>query len=109
MNAKSPIRVLGLALLVVGGPAVAADAWTCTNGDLERNVTIYYPQAPQRVPCEVYYSKRDEHVIPRVLWDAQRDAGYCEARATAFVTRLESLGWHCVGDDGGTDTAAGRK
>lgn len=98
MNAKCPIGALGLALLVASNPAAAADAWTCTKADLERNVTIYYPQAPERLPCEVYYSKRDENVIPRVLWDAQRNAGYCKRKAAAFIHRLESLGWQCVAD-----------
>ena len=78
--------------------ATAAESWTCTKGELKRNVLIYYPREPERVPCEVYYGKPDENVIPRVLWDAQHNAGYCEKKAAMFVDRLISLGWHCTAD-----------
>jgi hypothetical protein len=32
---------------------------------------------------------------PEELWNAQNEAGYCEARAAEFVAQLESWGWQC--------------
>lgn len=86
-----------LCLGAIGATAAYADgdAWYCRQGERVREVTIYYPQAPERVPCEVYYTKRDQKRMPRVLWSATREVGYCERRAAAFVDRLQALGWQC--------------
>jgi hypothetical protein len=56
------------------------------------------------VPCEVHYYKDTE--MPgedQVLWSAQNEEGYCEARAAEFVERLEGMGWTCW--DAGADSA----
>ncbi|MCB1926118.1 MAG: hypothetical protein KDJ27_20695 [Gammaproteobacteria bacterium] len=95
MKAELPSTAIGVFLLVAHAVAAADDAWTCSKGALERSVTVYYPQAPATVPCRVYYGKRDENVIPRVIWSADHDSGYCEAKADAFVNRLRSWGWSC--------------
>jgi hypothetical protein len=98
VSGKIPVCALSLALLALSNAATAGDAWSCTKGDLERTVLIYYPRAPEVLPCEVYYGKPDENVIPRVLWNAQRNAGYCKRKAAEFVERLGSLGWRCSAD-----------
>ena len=105
VKAHVPILTLTLALIATNAPLAAGDAWTCTNGKLERSVTLYYPQAPASVPCRVYYGKRNENVIPRVIWSAEHDAGYCEVKAAAFVARLQSLGWSCIAEGEPTEGA----
>lgn len=74
------------------------DSWTCRRDGIERQVTLYYPQAPSTLPCRVYYSKPDEHVMPRALWRARTTEGFCAARAREFVARLQTWGWGCAGD-----------
>jgi len=75
-----------------------ASSWTCQKTDLTRQVTIFYPNAPDRLPCEVYYSKPDENALPRALWQAENQEGYCGPKAVEFVDKLRSLGWQCSSD-----------
>lgn len=87
--------VLGLILVPV---ASYANSWSCKNGNLLREVKIEYAgQSP--VPCKVIYNKPDEDQSSKVLWNAQSEQGYCEAKARDFVARLESWGWACTSDD----------
>ena len=83
------------------GPAAdaLADSWTCQQEDLTRHVVVYYPQSPARLPCEVFYSKPQENVVPRALWKAANREGYCERKAAEFVAKLESWGFHCALDE----------
>ena len=83
---------------------VSAEAWACRQGDLTRHVVVYYPEAPARLPCEVFYSKPQENVVPRALWEAANREGYCERKAAEFVAKLESWGWNCVLDEAGAGT-----
>ena len=83
---------------------VLADSWTCEYADLKRHVVVYYPDAPAPLPCEVFYSKPQENVVPRKLWEAAHSEGYCERKAAAFVARLESWGWRCAVDEPETET-----
>ena len=76
-----------------------ADSWTCVQNGLIREVTIYYPNEPARLPCEVFYSKRHENALPRPLWTATNEEGYCERKAETFIDKLQSLGWQCSGDE----------
>ena len=82
-------------LLLVSARSSAEDSWVCRNGALERNVDVFYPSEPARLPCKVYYSKPQENVLPRVIWSAENTAGFCERKAREFVTKLHGLGWHC--------------
>ena len=78
---------------------VFADSWTCHKADLTRHVLAFYPEAPARLPCKVYYSKPRENVVPRALWDAESTEGYCDRKAAEFVAVLKSWGWSCTVDD----------
>jgi len=72
-----------------------ADSWSCRHGNDVREVHMTQTtDAP--VPCQVVYKKLTEGAEDQVLWNAQNDAAYCEAKATAFVEKLESWGWTCV-------------
>lgn len=72
-----------------------ADSWSCRLGNDVREVHMMQTtEAP--LPCEVVYKKLTEGAEDQVLWNAQNDASYCEAKATAFVEKLEGWGWTCV-------------
>ena len=74
----------------------AGAAYECTLGNLVRRVEIFYAPGGA-VPCEVRYIKETEAPgTTEVLWNAQNESGYCEARTREFVARLGSLGWRCV-------------
>ena len=56
---------------------------------------VFYLEEPALLPCEVFYSKPRENVVPRALWQANHIEGYCERKAAEFVVKLESWGWRC--------------
>lgn len=97
-----------LPILILPISAVAAD-YDCHHGNLHRHIEIVY-EPGLAVPCEVHYyrdaSDRDNR---EVLWRAQNEAGYCEARTDELVAKLESMGWQCSvagadDDDAGDET-----
>jgi hypothetical protein len=91
------LNAFAFALLAMPLIAIAQsnDTYECQMGNLSRRVVVERAgSAP--VPCEVVYLKDSEAPGEReVLWSAQNDGGYCSARATEFVARLEGLGWQC--------------
>ncbi len=108
------IYLLGLAAVVpAAGVAQAGDDhYRCTNGDLVRRVQIVH-ETGAAVPCEVHYFKDTEAPGQReVLWRADNEAGYCEARTGELVANLESWGWRCAaapgtsGEPAATESAA---
>jgi hypothetical protein len=88
-------------LLVLLGLAseVSASSWTCQNAGFVRDVVIFYPEAPARLPCKVFYAKPGENVLPRALWEAKNTQNYCEHKAGEFIEKLSSYGWHCIGNN----------
>lgn len=84
-------------LLVFLGLAsdVSAGSWTCHKAELTREVVIFYPEAPARLPCKVFYAKPNENVVPRALWEAENTQDYCEQKAAEFIEELSSSGWGC--------------
>ena len=72
-----------------------ARAWTCHKAELTREVIIFYPEAPARLPCKVFYAKPNENVMPRALWEAKNTQNYCEQKAAEFIEKLSSMGWSC--------------
>lgn len=72
--------------------AFAGTATICTQGGMERKIEVVYLGA-DTVPCEVRYTKFGD---TQVLWNAQAEEGYCEAKAAEFVEKLRGWGWECV-------------
>ena len=68
----------------------------CTMAALERSVELRYATPGEAVPCEVRYAKPAEGIGEQVLWRAEREAGYCEARFSEFVDKLRGFGWSCT-------------
>ena len=87
-------------ILVVFLPFAAAIAqdttrYQCSIDEVTRRVEVL-SEPGVSVPCEVHYYKDTE--MPgedQVLWSAQNEEGYCEARAAEFVAQLEGMGWTC--------------
>ena len=90
------------ALILLGGELAMAKSVTCTMASLERTVELRYDNPGDAVPCEVRYAKPTEGVAEQVLWRAEREAGYCEARFGEFVDKLRGFGWSCSASAGGT-------
>lgn len=82
-------------LVVLGGELAMAKSVTCTMASLERTVELRYETPGDAVPCEVRYAKPTEGIDEQVLWRAEREAGYCEARFGEFVDKLRGFGWSC--------------
>lgn len=78
--------------------SASASSWSCQSSKHTREVVVFYPQAPSRLPCKVYYAKPEENVLPRALWEAINTPNYCEHRAEELVEKLSSAGWHCFLD-----------
>lgn len=84
-----------LALSLLAPLSAYADSWSCSNGNLVREVHIEQPSSAP-VPCSVVYKKPSEGIDDQVLWNAQKDASYCDEKASGFIVKLESWGWVCV-------------
>ena len=105
-----------IALLLATPLAAAQDAtgYQCSLDEVTRRVVIFY-ETGSTVPCEVQYFKDTEMPGEReVLWRAQNEEGYCEARAAEFVEMLRGMNWTCwaagetdaVGEGDDTDALA---
>jgi hypothetical protein len=98
---KCPVTRVPVYLLLFFGlvAGVSASSWTCRKDGLTRHVVVFYPEAPAQLPCEVFYSRPGENVLPRALWEAKNTQNYCERKAEQFVKKLGSAGWRCLGED----------
>lgn len=72
--------------------AGGGDVTACTNGKNKRTLHLSTSKG-----CEVQYKKETE--IPghsQVLWSAKNDPSYCSPKLTAFVEKLQGMGWTCA-------------
>ena len=102
---KSRFFLLSLTTLL---PALAfGQDFRCSQGGLERRVSIVY-ETGVAVPCEVHYYKDSEAPGERqVLWTANNESGYCETKTQEFIEKLEGWGWSCEsGSAAGPEPAA---
>ncbi|MGH1486599.1 MAG: hypothetical protein ACRBCI_10295 [Cellvibrionaceae bacterium] len=91
---KTTLYILLLIASTIGSHIAYADTtYICLfNGD-ERMIKVAYTYSDSTVPCEVIYEK---NTGSQVLWSAQSEAGYCEAKAVAFVEKQRGWGWDCA-------------
>ena len=91
---ESKMRVFIAVLFTVcfGQMAFAGTNYVCTQAGMERKIEVVY-LAEGKVPCEVRYTKFGD---TQVLWSAQAEEGYCEARAAEFVEKQRGWGWECL-------------
>lgn len=78
---------------LTAGTSLAMDnqKTVCTHGTQQRIIEIIYT-GEGAVPCEVHYTKDME---TQVLWQAQKQVGYCEEKAAAFIEKQRGWGWEC--------------
>ena len=101
MNFSSRYSIpFGAAVLVVLGSDAVAQSLVCTNDSLERLVELRYDNPGEAVPCSIVYTKPAEGLPEQVLWRAENEEGYCEARFEAFVDKLSGWGWSCAEETG---------
>ena len=94
---ESPVCLL---VFLVLASDVSASSWTCQKAERTRQVVVFYPEAPARLPCKVFYAKPGQNVLPRTLWEANHTKNYCERKALKFVEKLSSFGWRCSSNEG---------
>ena len=70
----------------------ADETYVCLYGGNERIIHVSYPVPDSKVPCDVVYEKDNGQ---QVLWSAQNEEGYCEAKAIDFVEKQRGWGWDC--------------
>ena len=98
------IRLALLATALASG-SLAAET-LCSLGDLQRVISVEYESSVIAVPCQVRYKKVNEGDVT-YPWRAEREIGYCEARAEALATKFTTLGWTCeTRPDANADSAA---
>ena len=88
---------LAIAVLAILACDLAeAKSVRCSMDSLQRTVELHYENPGEGVPCEVRYAKPTEGVGEQVLWRAEREVGYCEARFEKFVDKLVGFDWSCA-------------
>ena len=96
------ISLITFLITIVPGFALAQGAGTeCSYGEMVRRVVIM-SEPGVSVPCEVHYYKDSEAPgEQQVLWRADNEEGYCEARVEEFLAKLTGWGWNCSDAEAG--------
>jgi hypothetical protein len=85
-----------LILAVLALPTTAtAESWICEHGNLIREINVERATS-NPVPCSVVYDKASEGFGADVLWTANADVAYCDAKADGLAGKLNDLGWSCT-------------
>ncbi len=74
--------------------AVNAESWICEYGTLIREINVERVTA-EPAPCSVAYNKDSEGQGTSILWTAQFDGAYCDAKANGLAEKLQGFGWSC--------------
>jgi len=83
-----------MAMLVLPG-AANAESWICEHSNLVREINVVR-ETGNAVPCSVAYNKKSEGLGSSVLWTANADGSYCDAKADGLAEKLKGLGWACT-------------
>ena len=92
---KLKIAVLTMMILPFLPMTASAESWVCESGELIREIAIKRESA-NAAPCSVIYDKEIEGQGSEVLWSAQNDGAYCDAKADALAEKLTGFGWTCT-------------
>lgn len=82
-------------MLPVLPTTASAASWICESGEILREISIKRKTA-NTAPCSVIYDKDIEGTGSKVLWSAQNDGAYCDAKADGLAEKLNGLGWTCT-------------
>ena len=76
-------------------PAASAESWICEHSTLVREINVERATADP-APCSVAYNKQSEGKGVKILWSAQNDGSYCDAKADGLAEKLQGMGWSCT-------------
>jgi len=79
--------------IAISQSAMADETHVCLYEGAERKISVVYDIPGQAVPCSVTYEKG---AGIETLWQAENEAGYCEAKAAEFVEKQRGWGWDCA-------------
>ena len=92
------LNITGLTIILAAlalPTAVNAESWICENENLMREITVER-ETTAPAPCSVVYNKDTENLGSSVLWTAQNDGSYCDAKANVLAEKLQGWGWSCT-------------
>lgn len=92
---KTVLIITTLGVLASAMVFAAEGEHKCTSGNAERKITIVYPEAGKKTPCEVKYL-REGASEEKILFSAKNEEGYCDTKAHEFIEKLKGLGWQCA-------------
>ncbi|AQS37982.1 hypothetical protein Sps_02830 [Shewanella psychrophila] len=72
--------------------AKQTDQYICSLDNQQRVIEVIYTNPTAAVPCLVKYHKDN---ASQILWRAENQAGYCEAKANEFAIKQQIWGWQC--------------
>jgi hypothetical protein len=67
--------------------------YQCSKDERFKTIAVTYNSRSSDVPCSVTYTKKDQAVE---LWHADKQAGYCESKASVFAENQTGKGWNCT-------------
>ncbi|MFT5220735.1 MAG: hypothetical protein ACI9LO_003193 [Planctomycetota bacterium] len=73
----------------------SAESWICENSNLIREITVVR-EADAPAPCSVVYNRESEGQGSSVLWTANNDGTYCDAKSDGLAEKLLGFGWTCT-------------
>ena len=87
---------LTIILAVLTLPTTAnAESWICEHSNLIREINVE-SEVSGSAACSVAYNKDTEGFGSTVLWTAQVDGAYCDAKANGLAEKLTGFGWSCT-------------
>ena len=84
--------IFSILLLSFSLSAKQAGQYICSLNNQQRVIEVVYTHPNATVPCLVKYHK---DTTTEVLWQAENQAGYCEAKADEFAIKQQTWGWQC--------------
>ena len=88
---STTILLAGLAF----STGASAESWICEQGNLVREIKVERA-TEAAVTCSVVYDKASEGQSADVLWTANADGAYCDAKADGLAEKLNGFGWSCT-------------
>jgi hypothetical protein len=93
-NRRQTCLILAALAALAAAPAASAESWICEHSTLVREINVERTTADP-APCSVAYNKQSEGQGVKILWSAQHEGSYCDAKANGLADKLQGLGWSC--------------
>ena len=93
MNKLTTISITCALLASSSLYAASNYSYTCSSRNETRVISVEYTNAESQTPCQVFYAKNTNP--KKMLWQASKQAGYCEDKAQDFVNKQIGWGFDC--------------